>query len=60
MLLALALPAAALLVLLLTSLGFFAVAQYVVPVVPAFILAAAAGLVGERRPDQHGEPGTAA
>ena len=60
MLLALALPAAALLVLLLTSLGFFAVAQYVVPVVPAFILVAAAGLVGEREPDERGELGTAA
>jgi hypothetical protein len=60
MLLALALPAAALLVLLLTSLGFFAVAEYVVPVVPAFILVAAAGLAGERKPDGQGELGTAA
>ena len=48
MLLALALPAAALLVLLLTSPGFYAVSEYVVPVVPAFILVAAAGLVRER------------
>ena len=55
MLLALALPAAALLVLLLTSLGFFAVSEYVVPVVPAFILVAAAGLVGERKPEEQGE-----
>jgi hypothetical protein len=58
-LLALALPTAALLVLLLTSLGFHAVAEYVVPVAPAFILLAAAGLVGDRSPRRSAQPAPA-
>jgi hypothetical protein len=43
-----ALAGAALLVLLSTSLAVYAVAEYSVPVVPAFILLATAGLFGPR------------
>lgn len=42
------LAAAALLVALGTSLTVYAVAEYSVPIVPAFVLLAAAGLVGRR------------
>ena len=56
-LIALALSVAALLILLLTSLGFYAVAEYVVPVAPAFIVLAAAGLIGDRRADESRRPG---
>jgi hypothetical protein len=44
----LALAGAALLVLLATSVAVYAVAEYSVPVVPAFVLLAMAGLVGRR------------
>jgi hypothetical protein len=44
----LALAGAALLVLLATSVAVYAVAEYSVPVVPAFVLLATAGLVGRR------------
>jgi hypothetical protein len=43
-----ALAASALLVLLSTSLAVYAVAEYSVPVVPAFVLLATAGLFGRR------------
>jgi hypothetical protein len=46
--LALALAAMGLVVVVFTALGYYAVVQYAVPVVPAFILLAAAGLVGRR------------
>jgi hypothetical protein len=45
---ALALAAAALVLIVGTSLVAFAVAEYAVPVAPAFVLLAAAGLVGAR------------
>jgi hypothetical protein len=48
--LALALAGATLLVLLATSLAVYAVAQYAVPVTPAFVLLATAGLLGRRAP----------
>jgi len=44
----LTLAGAALLVLLSTSLAVYAVAEYSVPVTPAFVLLAAAGLLGRR------------
>ena len=44
----LALAGAALLILLSTSLAVYAVAEYSVPVTPAFILLAVAGLLGSR------------
>jgi len=44
----LTLAAAALLVLLSTSLAVYAVAEYSVPVTPAFVLLAGAGLLGRR------------
>ncbi|MBA3376508.1 MAG: glycosyltransferase family 39 protein [Actinobacteria bacterium] len=46
----LTLAGSALLVLLATSLAVYAVAEYSVPVTPAFILLAAVGLVGRRAP----------
>jgi hypothetical protein len=46
--LALALAAAGLAVVIFTALGYYAIVQYCVPVVPAFVLLAAAGLVGRR------------
>ena len=42
------LAAAALLVLVSTSLAVYAVAEYSVPVVPAFVLLATAGVLGRR------------
>jgi hypothetical protein len=47
-LLPVALSAAALFVLFLTVLGFPSVPEYAVPFVPAFVLLAAAGLLGDR------------
>ena len=44
------LSASALLVLLATSLAVYAVAEYSVPVVPAFVLLATAGLVARALP----------
>ena len=40
----------ALLIMLATSLAVYAVAEYSVPVVPAFVLLATAGLLGRYRP----------
>jgi hypothetical protein len=45
-----AIATSALLVMLSTSLAVYAVAEYSVPVVPAFVLLATAGLFGPRRP----------
>jgi hypothetical protein len=45
---ALVLAASALLILLSTSLAVYAVAEYSVPVVPAFVLLTTAGLFGRR------------
>lgn len=45
-----ALAASGLAVLLSTSLAVYAVAEYAVPVVPAFVLLATAGLLGPRSP----------
>ena len=42
------LAAAALLVMVSTSLAVYAVAEYSVPVVPAFVLLATAGVLGPR------------
>jgi CHASE2 domain-containing sensor protein len=42
------LAASALLVLVATSLAVYAVAEYAVPVVPAFVLLATTGLFGRR------------
>lgn len=50
----LVLAASALLVMLATSLAVYAVAEYSVPVVPAFVLLATAGLFGRYRPDRAG------
>ena len=47
--LALALAAAGLLVITFTALGIYEVFEFVAPVVPAFILVGAAGLVGVKR-----------
>ena len=44
----LTLAATALLILLSTSLAVYAVAEYSVPVVPAFVLLTTAGLFGRR------------
>ena len=49
-----ALAGAALLVLLATSLAVYAVAEYAVPVVPAFVLLATAGVLGRYRPVRAG------
>lgn len=49
-----ALSGAALLVLLATSLAVYAVAEYAVPVVPAFVLLATAGVLGRYRPVRAG------
>jgi hypothetical protein len=57
-LVALALAAAALLVLLLDAAAVYAVAEFAVPVVPAFVVLAAVGLVGRRDAGGAGEPGT--
>ena len=46
--LALALSAAAVAVVAFTALGIFTVVEFALPVVPAFVVAAAAGLVGVR------------
>ena len=46
----LALAAAALAVMVSTSLAVYAVAEYSVPVVPAFVLLATAGVFGRRSP----------
>jgi hypothetical protein len=46
----LALAAAALVVLVATSLAVYAVAEYAVPVVPAFVLLATVGVLGRYRP----------
>ena len=51
-LLALALAGAALALLLVTSLAVYAVAEYSVPVVPAFVLLAMAGLLGRARAER--------
>jgi hypothetical protein len=48
------LAASALLVMLATSLAVYAVAEYSVPVVPAFVLLATAGLFGRYRPVRAG------
>ena len=48
--LALALAGAALAVIVATSLAVYAVAEYSVPVVPAFVLLATVGLLGRYRP----------
>jgi hypothetical protein len=53
---ALALALAALTVIVFTALGFYAVVEYAVPVAPAFILLAAAGLLGLRPGDPRPEP----
>ncbi len=45
----LVLSAAALLILLATALAVYAVAEYAVPVAPAFVVLAGAGVLGERR-----------
>lgn len=45
---ALALALSALAVIVFTALGFYAVVEYAVPVAPAFVLLAAAGLLGLR------------
>ena len=50
--LALALAASALLVLLSTSLAVYAVAEYTVPVVPAVVVHATAGVLGRYRADR--------
>jgi hypothetical protein len=50
----LVLAASALVVLLATSLAVYAVAEYSVPVVPAFVLLATAGVLGRYRPDRGG------
>lgn len=50
----LALTGASLLVLLSTSLAVYAVAEYAVPVVPAFVLLATAGVLGRYRPERAG------
>jgi hypothetical protein len=57
-LVALALAAAALLVLLLDAAAVYAVAEFAVPVVPAFVVLAAVGLLGRRDAGGAGEPGT--
>jgi CHASE2 domain-containing sensor protein len=49
---ALALAASALLILLSTSLAVYAVAEYSVPVVPAFVLLAMAGVFGRTSYDR--------
>ena len=49
-----ALAAAAVLVLLSTSLAVYAVAEYAVPVVPAFVLLATVGVLGRYRPVRAG------
>ena len=46
----LVLAGAAVLVLLSTSLAVYAVAEYAVPVVPAFVLLATVGVLGRYRP----------
>jgi hypothetical protein len=53
-----ALAAAGLLILLSTSLAVYAVAEYSVPVVPAFILLATTGLFGRPAPRALGPRGT--
>ena len=50
----LVLAASALAVMLATSLAVYAVAEYSVPVVPAFVLLATAGLLGRYRPVRAG------
>ena len=50
----LVLAASALLVLLATSLAVYAVAEYSVPVAPAFVLLATAAVLGRYRPDRAG------
>jgi hypothetical protein len=52
--LALALAGAALALLVVTSVAVYAVAEYAVPVVPAFVLLATAGLLGRYRPVRAG------
>ena len=44
------LAGAALLICVVTMLGVYAVPEYVVPVAPAFVLLATAGLLGRREP----------
>ena len=46
----LVLAGSALLIMLSTSLAVYAVAEYSVPLVPAFVLLATAGLFGPRAP----------
>jgi hypothetical protein len=51
------LAASGLLVLLSTSLAVYAVAEYSVPVVPAFVLLATTGLFGRSPHDDDGREG---
>jgi hypothetical protein len=57
-LLALVLAGAALLVLLFDAAAIYAVAEFAVPVVPAFVVLAAVGLLGRRTGGGAGEAGT--
>jgi hypothetical protein len=50
----LVLAASALAVMLATSLAVYAVAEYSVPLVPAFVLLATAGVLGRYRPVRDG------
>ena len=55
-LLAFALTLAALTVIVFTALAIFSVTEFAIPVAPAFVLLAAAGLFGERKAFARADP----